>query len=512
MSIGSFYLQSQKQPSEIALAQAQAQAVLQNAATAQQNSMSEMGLRSQQAEGLSQQNEARSALRDYANGLAQDADPNDPMAQLAKIAGITGDPKMMQELIRQKQMQRVLGGGVQPGQSALAQYAQQAPASPYQDVMNDVATEDNGGTPPPSALAALAQQQPQQQAPQATAQSQGWAGLSPDQRMSALAQIDPDMALKAMAAQVLDPYKQENEKAQAEKHRAETEQLTRVNNMFGGQPQGEGSQAEQLTGDAYLKTLPQTTAQQVKALAEGRMQPPGSMAIKTPYWQQMLQAVSQYDPSFDMSNYTSRAATRKDFTSGKAAQNLTSMNTALGHLDTLQKAVDDLDNFDTQPINSAVNYVEQKFGDPRVNTFNTARDAVADELTRVFRGSGGALADVMAKKANLSADNSPEQNKAVIKQYVDLLGSRLGSMGEQYSQGMGQAKNGVELLSPKAQAAYYKLTGELPPKTHAGNPGSAGGQSAPVISQADIQATAAKSGRSVQEVMAAAQAKGYKIQ
>jgi hypothetical protein len=63
--------------------------------------------------------------------------------------------------------------------------------------------------------------------------------------------------------------------------------------------------------------LPQNDAAQVKALAEGRMAFPTGTALKSAYWQDMLQKVAQFDPSFDAVNYNARAGTRKAFTSGK---------------------------------------------------------------------------------------------------------------------------------------------------------------------------------------------------
>lgn len=232
------------------------------------------------------------------------------------------------------------------------------------------------------------------------------------------------------------------------------------------------NQPEKATGDEFLKTLPDQTAAQVKALAEGRMQFPGGFALKSPYWQQMIAAVSQYDPSFDAVNYNARAATRKDFTSGKSAQNITALNTALGHINSLLDSSEALNNSSNTWFNKAVNSVESSaLGDPRVKTFETNRDAVASELTRVFRGSGGSAADVADWKKKLDSANSPAQFQSVAKEMADLLGSRLDSVGQQYNQGMGTSKEGIDLLSPKAQNAFKRITGEAPERTNAGADG-----------------------------------------
>src|SRR6185437_1362470 len=139
---------------------------------------------------------------------------------------------------------------------------------------------------------------------------------------------------------------------------------------------------ENLHGTDYLGALPSARASLIRGYAEGRVPFPGSFSLKSPYWQKMVADITQYDPSFDAVNYNSRAATRKDFTSGKSAQNITSFNTAIGHAGTLMKAADELKNTDYPLINKVANAYESATGDPRIVRFNTAKQAVADELTR----------------------------------------------------------------------------------------------------------------------------------
>lgn len=100
---------------------------------------------------------------------------------------------------------------------------------------------------------------------------------------------------------------------------ASKEQALAANGVVipGATGSGMSSDGAQLNGQPFLDQLPQNDAAQVKALAEGRMAFPTGTALKSAYWQDMLQKVAQYDPSFDAVNYTARAGTRKAFTSGK---------------------------------------------------------------------------------------------------------------------------------------------------------------------------------------------------
>jgi hypothetical protein len=211
------------------------------------------------------------------------------------------------------------------------------------------------------------------------------------------------------------------------------------------------------TGDAYLGSLDQQTAAQVKALAEGRMAFPTGTALKSPYWQGMLGAVSQYDPSFDAVNYNARSGTRKGFTSGKEAQTVNALNTVAEHLGTLSDYADQLDNTSIPIINRIKNFAAQETGDPRIARFNTAKKAAADEVAKVWRATGGSEADIQENLKNLDGAQSPEQLHAAIGTLVQLIGGKLSALQDQYKQGMGTTQYVKPLVSPEAAAAYEKV-------------------------------------------------------
>lgn len=211
------------------------------------------------------------------------------------------------------------------------------------------------------------------------------------------------------------------------------------------------------TGDAYLQSLDGQTAAQVKALADGRMAFPTGTALKSPYWQGMIGAVSQYDPSFDAINYNARSGTRKAFTSGKEAQTVNALNTAAEHLGTLSDYADALHNTSFQPLNALKNGIANMTGDPRIARFNTTKKAAADEVTKVWRASGGSEADIKEAMKNFDGAQSPEQLQAAIGTVVQLIGGKLSALQDQYKQGMGTERNAKALVSPEARRAYEKV-------------------------------------------------------
>lgn len=229
----------------------------------------------------------------------------------------------------------------------------------------------------------------------------------------------------------------------------------------GAEQQTEAS-TEGLRGEELLKVLPTQTANQIKALSEGRMQVPSGFALKHPYWQRMISLLSQYDPAFDMSDYRSRYNTRKDFTSGKSAQNITSFNTAIGHLKSLDDNIDKLGNTSVPAYNAMYNRTRKQYDtdyQKALNSFRTSVNAVAAELTRAFRGTGGTLEEIKDWKEAINEADSPEALHASVRQGVDLLRSRIEAVGDQYNRGMKTSKDPIQLLSPRAREAIKMLEG-----------------------------------------------------
>jgi len=217
--------------------------------------------------------------------------------------------------------------------------------------------------------------------------------------------------------------------------------------------------ASTIHGDDFLKTLAPADAAQVKALAEGRMDFPSGSALKSPYWQEMLANVASYDPSFEAANYKARSATRKAFTSGKEAQTINALNTVSGHLGDLSDSAQKLNNFGgvLTPLNAPKNWIANAMGDPRIPQFEATKKALVDELTRVYRGTGGSESDIKTWSSALNAANSPEQLQAVSGQINELLHSKINALGDQYRQGMGTIAAQKDFISPHAHSAFDKI-------------------------------------------------------
>jgi hypothetical protein len=205
-----------------------------------------------------------------------------------------------------------------------------------------------------------------------------------------------------------------------------------------------------LHGDAFLKTLDPAQATQVKLFAEGKLPQVSGFALSKPYWQNMLSNAVQYDPTFDAVNPGARAKVRNDFTSGKDAQNINALNTAIGHVGDLQTAADALNNGNIRLFNAIGNKYNVYTGADQVTNYNNVLGKVSEELTKAYRGSGGNESDIQREIANLPASSSPDQFKGGLTTIATLLKSKIDALNDQYQRGMGTAANDKSFYTPTA--------------------------------------------------------------
>ena len=179
----------------------------------------------------------------------------------------------------------------------------------------------------------------------------------------------------------------------------------------------------------------------VDAIVGGRMQPPTGFALRSPYWQDVMERVNAKDPKFDATKYGARAAAARTFASGPEARNVTALNTVIGHLGTLDEAAQALNNKDLRAFNAVANRMATEMGDPRIQNFDTARQAVAEETMRVFRQVGASEREAREWGDRISSAGSPAQLRGVIATLGELLDSRVKAIGQQYERTVNQGGN-----------------------------------------------------------------------
>jgi hypothetical protein len=238
------------------------------------------------------------------------------------------------------------------------------------------------------------------------------------------------------------------------------------------------------TGAEYLATIPDAARRaQAQALAEGRIPWPSGRASTDAHWQQIIADAIQYDPSLDAATSASRRAAITQFTgNGSAAQRIGSANRLANHLRDLYDASERLvgPELGQSTINSLAATVGQTFEPADATRYDTAAGAVANELERYFRGSGGSEADIARTISNLGRHQSLETRRAAIREVVSLIHGAMGPMQNQYNDAFqqGTARPPITWIDPGAQRTYQELGGvdfSLPGAPQPSSPGAAPG-------------------------------------
>lgn len=216
------------------------------------------------------------------------------------------------------------------------------------------------------------------------------------------------------------------------------------------------------TGDGFLKQLPPGIAGQVKAIAEYRQPAPQSRSQQS---MALMNAVSQYRPDYDSTQFGAKSKARNDFTTGKNGNTVRSLNVAVQHLDQLGQLSDAMGNGNLQMVNKLGNLFATQTGSPAPTNFNAAKQLVGDEIVKAIVGAGGGVSDREEAAHNISAASSPQQLAGVIKTYQGLLSGQLVGLRQQYQKSTG-LKDFEEFLAPETRA---KL------ESHGAASGAAGG-------------------------------------
>ena len=253
-----------------------------------------------------------------------------------------------------------------------------------------------------------------------------------------------------------------------------------------------------LTGEAALQNYTPEIQKLAKKLVNADIPYPSSFALRDPQWKAAVSAATDLDPTWNASQHKIREATRKSFTSGPDAKNITSINTLVGHLNSLNESSEALNNRGWQPWNTVANWTATKTGDPKVTKFNMDLGAVESELAAVFKQTGATDQEIKAWRERIDASQSPAQLQTNIHEAVELMGSRLSALKNKYEAGMGSFGQ-LQILSPKSRQTLEKLVGKdavdaLEPKKEVQSEGVSKPQGGSQHSDSDLQSELQKRG------------------
>lgn len=361
-------------------------------------------------------------------------------------------------------------GQSNPGLAALAK----ADPELFRSVMPDIIKHEQEGN-------AIAKVYGQQQQPASEPMPQG-------------VPMDASSALARMAQPV--PQQPDNtEKYRAMAYLPSSLQSVAAQQMMAeGMSNGSSALNSDIHGDDFLQTLKPTVASTVKAYAEGKMPVPTTGRSNNEF-QALHPLIQQYDPDFDAADYKTRVSTRKAFTSGKEAQSINALNTVAEHLAKLKQAADAMHNGDLTAVNDVANWFGKQTGSDLKTNFDTIAGHVSQELTRVYRGSGGNQADIQRDLDNLNSGQSQKQFDTSFSSLGDLLKGKIDALQDQYKRGMGTSAKDTSFYTPQSAEAFKKFGLDI-----GGAPAAPATEAAPTAATSAAQAAPANKDALMQEL------------
>lgn len=203
----------------------------------------------------------------------------------------------------------------------------------------------------------------------------------------------------------------------------------------------EAAKASGVTGDALYGSLPPSMRNTVKAMIEGRQPLPSTAAMRSPATLALIDAAHAVDPTFDATSWGARAAGAKDFTSGKSAEMVRAANQTMAHVGSLLDAMDNLKNSRFPAWNAVTNTLSEATGAGEQGAFRTNAHAVAEEMSKVFKGANLSDSEIRHWEQNLSENMSPAQQKAQIAKLSELLHGSLAALEEKRIAAIGPMAN-----------------------------------------------------------------------
>lgn len=175
---------------------------------------------------------------------------------------------------------------------------------------------------------------------------------------------------------------------------------------------------------------------------------------------------------YDAKEYPTRVASRRDFTSGKAAQSITSLNTVIHHLGNALESNAKMDNTRAPFLNAPLNAVRRGLGNADVTSYETNANAVAEEMAKLLKGGVATKSEIDEWKASLSPNLGPKQLQDNIAEMIRLIAGRVDGLRNQWQSAYSRPRE-LPFLDKDAQAILRKHgfdPGAIDPST--ANPGA----------------------------------------
>ncbi len=190
------------------------------------------------------------------------------------------------------------------------------------------------------------------------------------------------------------------------------------------------------------------------------------------------------------------------FSTGEGGKSLRSQNVALAHMETMDKAIEALQNGDAKRFNALVQGYAKETGGTAPTDIAAVRSILSKEIVKAVIAGGGGIDEREAVAKLYAEDLSPKVLRSTNARYLDMIRGQKDGLLDQYERTTGR-KDGATIFAPK-QRDFNSASTVANPVQQAGAPKN--------MSLADIAATAKASGKTTAQVTAAARAAGYTVE
>ena len=231
----------------------------------------------------------------------------------------------------------------------------------------------------------------------------------------------------------------------------------------------EGVPMVQPTPEQIMASQSPDTQALIKGIQNYEIDPTKTSSIRGNQRQALIGLVKQVDPTYDMTQFPTRSAYRKEVSSGKVGANVRGFNTAIQHLGELNRTLPGVPSNPIQPIEAGQRWAAKTFkgNSPEAISMqkeNAALTAVDGELANIFKNSGGTDQEISAWRSAYNPNATREAKKAYILQGIELMKGRMGALESDYTRVMGKP-NPMKYTSPESEAMVKEISGNVPDYT-----------------------------------------------
>ena len=196
-----------------------------------------------------------------------------------------------------------------------------------------------------------------------------------------------------------------------------------------------------------------------KQIASYQTPMPVAYSNRSPGAIRLRHILSTQYPDFQAQQYKTAQKTMDDVATGKLGVANNALETVAGHLDDLDAAAEALNNGNIHLVNTIANKYGQATGTTPQVVVNAIQKGISDEMMKVYRGGGAPSEKEAADFQKIMDPNaSPQQIKATIGAFSEMLQAKIEANTRQYTKGVGKTRAAAELLfHPEMQAVLDRL-------------------------------------------------------